>query len=126
MAYKLVQYNGRPVLKLSSGKKTLVGRKQVYRSYENGKIRGDVIALRDEGLEGEPLLKHMMKEGKRLEGPESLERIRERFAKDFGTLEEKHKALRAPVELEVQLGPGLKELQKEVIHKVREKELGES
>jgi nicotinic acid phosphoribosyltransferase len=55
MAYKLVEYDGRPVLKLSSGKKTLVGQKQAYRLYEKGKIHHDLITLRREDSGGEPL-----------------------------------------------------------------------
>jgi hypothetical protein len=39
-AYKLVQFGGRPVMKLSEGKATLPGAKQVHRSQT-----GDVIAL---------------------------------------------------------------------------------
>lgn len=126
MAYKLVQYDGRPVLKLSSGKKTLVGQKQVYRSYEKGKIHRDVIALRNENQEGEALLAQVMEHGKRRQNAESLETIRERFEKEFEKLGDKHKALERPAQLEVELGPELQKLQKEVIHEVKEKELGES
>lgn len=42
-AYKLVQFGGRPVMKLSKGKATLPGAKQVHRGNS-----GDIIALRDE------------------------------------------------------------------------------
>ena len=42
-AYKLVTYAGRPVMKLSPGKATAPGAKQVYRGPD-----GDVVALRDE------------------------------------------------------------------------------
>jgi len=126
MAYKLVQYDGRPVLKLSSGKKTLVGEKQVFRFYQKDKIHRDLIALRDERLEGEPLLKQVMKGGKRLQDPESLETIRQRFEKEFEKLDGKHKSLEGPEEVAVDLAPGLRELQKKVVHEVKEKELGES
>ena len=126
MAYKLVQYDGRPVLKLSSGKKTLVGQKQIYRSYEKGKIHKDVIALRKENQEGEALLEKVMEHGRRRRDPESLETIRERFEAEFEKLEDKHKTLEKPVELEVHLGPELQKLQGQVVHEVKEKELGES
>jgi nicotinate phosphoribosyltransferase len=126
MAYKLVQYDGRPVLKLSSGKKTLVGEKQVFRFYDKGKIHRDLIALRDESLDGEPLLKQVMRKGKRVQDPEPLKTIRERFEKEFEKLDEKHKTLRGPEEAAVDLAPELRELQKQVIHEVKEKELGES
>jgi nicotinate phosphoribosyltransferase len=62
-AYKLVCYAGRPVLKLSPGKATLPGAKQVYR----GAV-GDQIALRDEPAPAgrEALLVPVMRGGRRL------------------------------------------------------------
>jgi nicotinic acid phosphoribosyltransferase len=42
MAYKLVQFDRRPVMKLSSGKKTLAGPKQVFRKEKNGRLIGVV------------------------------------------------------------------------------------
>ena len=49
-AYKLVQYEGRPVLKLSSGKASLPGEKQVYRlrGPDGSPPYGDVLALASE------------------------------------------------------------------------------
>jgi len=126
MAYKLVQYDGRPVLKLSTGKKTLVGKKQVFRTWEENKIAEDTIALRDENLDGEPLLTVVMKNGDREQPPEPLDEIRERFREEFASLDTSYKDLGDPDQFPVKIGPGLKELQKEVAHAVREKELGES
>jgi nicotinate phosphoribosyltransferase len=126
MAYKLVQYDGRPVLKLSTGKKTLVGKKQVFRTWEDNKIAEDTIALRDENLNGESLLTVVMKNGNREQPPEPLQVIRERFREEFASLDTSYKDLEDPDRFPVKIGPGLKELQKEVAHAVREKELGES
>ena len=66
MAYKLVEYNGRPVLKLSTGKVSSPGKKQIFRFAEGqGRLRNDVIGLRDENLPGaEPLFKKVMEKGK--------------------------------------------------------------
>ena len=51
IAYKLVKYAGRPVMKLSTGKVTLVDKKQVFRHYDDqGNMRRDVIALRGEAV----------------------------------------------------------------------------
>lgn len=73
MAYKLVEYEGRPALKLSSGKQTLVGPKQVWRRRApDGQYVEDVIAARDEpapGPEWEPLLHPVMQGGTLLESP---------------------------------------------------------
>ncbi|MBI5117512.1 nicotinate phosphoribosyltransferase [Candidatus Poribacteria bacterium] len=67
MAYKLVEYDGRPVLKLSAEKATLPGGKQVFRIFnESGRMKQDTIALRDEkAIAGTaPLLTKVMEKGK--------------------------------------------------------------
>ena len=51
IAYKLVKYADHPVMKLSTGKVTLVDKKQVWRRFDNqGLMQGDTIALREETL----------------------------------------------------------------------------
>jgi nicotinate phosphoribosyltransferase len=69
MAYKLVDYDGRSVLKLSADKVTLPGAKQVFRALDDGDLFDhDIIALRDEGPppKCKPLLGDVMKKGKRM------------------------------------------------------------
>ncbi|MFW6332542.1 MAG: nicotinate phosphoribosyltransferase [Thermodesulfobacteriota bacterium] len=126
IAYKLVQYDHRPLLKLSSGKKTLVNQKQVFRNTDNGRPTEDVIALRDETLEGDPLLIRAMHDGSRQINPESVHEIRERFMEELENLDDAYKRLKDPDEYPVELSPGLEKLQKEVVQEVKEKELGES
>jgi nicotinate phosphoribosyltransferase len=63
-AYKLVAYAGRDCGKLSPGKVSLPGRKQVFRRYDNGVAVGDTIARHDEILPGEPLLACVMQDGR--------------------------------------------------------------
>jgi nicotinate phosphoribosyltransferase len=67
MVYKLVEFDGRPALKLSSGKQTLVGKKQVWRQHgADGHYLRDIIAARDEpspGEDWEPLLEPSMTAG---------------------------------------------------------------
>ena len=49
LVYKLVEYGGRDVLKLSEGKETWVGRKALYRMRDGeGRMAGDVLALAEE------------------------------------------------------------------------------
>jgi len=49
MAYKLVRYDGRDVLKTSPGKVTWAGPKQVFRERDRGgRLTGDTLALADE------------------------------------------------------------------------------
>ena len=127
IAYKLVKYAGHPVLKLSSGKKTLVDEKQVFRTYDpQGHPLRDTIALRREDCEGEPLLQEVMVSGRRLFQPEPLQDIRDRCRLEVEQLGEAYKALRDPCIYPVELSPELQELQAEVVHEVRERELGES
>jgi len=126
MAYKLVKYDERPVLKLSAGKKTLVDEKQVFREKRDGKLIKDVISLRREKGSGEPLLKPIMRHGERSEPPDTLEAIRTRFREEFEQLDDCHKAITNPKPFPVELSGGLQNLQEEVVHEVKEKELGES
>lgn len=80
-AYKLVAYDGRARLKRSEGKGILPGRKQVFREVRGGRLVGDTIARHGERGEGEPLLRPVMREGRRVEGVDfSLEAGRRRFA----------------------------------------------
>lgn len=65
MAYKLVEYAGKGRLKLSSGKPVLPGEKQVFREAGDS-FSQDTIARAQEQLPGEPLLKEVMQNGKRL------------------------------------------------------------
>jgi nicotinate phosphoribosyltransferase len=64
-AYKLVEYAGLPRMKLSFGKATLPGRKQIFRRWEQDRCVGDLIALHDELHAGENLLRCVMSEGRR-------------------------------------------------------------
>ena len=98
MAYKLVEYNGRPVLKLSTGKATVPGRKQVFRFVDgNGWLEKDLIGLRDEAMSGaEPLLQKVMERGRPTGAYPSLNEIRDRFAAEFRRLDEKTKAIENP------------------------------
>jgi nicotinate phosphoribosyltransferase len=91
--YKLVEYDGRPVLKLSSKKATAPGPKQVFRGPD-----GDLVALRDEaGPPGaEPLLELAMHRGSRVAPPPSIERMQERFRHDLAGAPDHAKRLRDP------------------------------
>lgn len=77
--YKLVADEHGPKMKLSAGKSTLPGLKQVYRVSREGRIDHDQIALSDEPpVEGTPLLRHVMAHGSRTDQSESLNAIRDR------------------------------------------------
>jgi nicotinate phosphoribosyltransferase len=125
-AYKLVAYHGRPVLKLSSGKATLVCDKQVYRIKDpaSGIILADIIALRGEPRKGEPMLEHVMTKGRRIRPQESLDRIRDRFGEELLRLHDCYKTLKDPPHFPVGLSPILANLQERAVSSVSERELG--
>ena len=126
MAYKMVKYAGRPVLKLSPGKMTIVSDKQVCRFLDSrGKLRRDVLGLRDEKTEGaEPLLKQVMERGKVIGEQPLLPEIQGTFLDEFSRLDEKYKSLEGEGnDFPVSLSPRLKRLQKRVVDEVRKKEL---
>ena len=115
-AYKLVEYDGRPTLKMSSGKRSQPGAKQVYRyRVTGGDYVRDIISLAAEGPpegDAEPLLHGVMRDGKRLEGPEPLGEVRERLAEDFRRLPATSKTLRSPARYDLSVSPGLARLTK--------------
>jgi nicotinate phosphoribosyltransferase len=88
--YKLVADMGedgrwRGVAKRSADKATVPGPKQVFRSYEDGLMAGDVIARADEELAGERLLVPVMRDGE-IVREDSLEEIRARVDAQLAAL----------------------------------------
>jgi nicotinate phosphoribosyltransferase len=97
--YKLAEYDGRPVLKLSTGKASLPGRKQVWRRSAGGVLAGDVIGLADEAVAdgdmpgGRPMLSQVMVGGRRVGPAGSLSDARERCARGLASLPEELRTL---------------------------------
>lgn len=91
--YKLVEYDGRPVMKLSLGKDSPPGAKQVFRSPG----MSDLLALRSErGPAGsEALLEKVMSGGRRLRPAANLEESRRHFESDLAQLPAASKELAA-------------------------------
>ncbi len=115
-AYKLVSYDGRPVMKLSAGKATLPGAKQVYRG-----PAGDVLALRDEPAPAghQPLLHPVMRDGKRLAAAEPLAAAQRRCADSLAWLPPDACALRAAVPSPVRTSPALTALRRKLARGLR-------
>jgi len=100
MAYKLVEYDGRPCLKLSEGKVTYPGRKQVFRRLEASGFFKDELGLREETLPGEPLLQNFMQNGRLLREIPSLPETRQKAVENLERLpEEVKKGNRRPAPL---------------------------
>jgi len=115
-AYKMVAYDGRPVMKLSSAKVTAPGAKQVFRR------RGyaDVIALRDEPpvSGGWPLLRHVMRDGRRLEEAPALHEAQDRFASELAQLPPDARRITDPVAPRAAYSEQLTELTQQVRHRI--------
>ncbi len=119
MAYKLVAMDGRPVLKLSRGKASTPGEKQIFRRRNGGRLAGDVIALAGEPWDGEPLLETVMERGAIKAPHPALGELRERFRAEFALLDESVKAVRAPDRFPVELSPALRRLRERTVRRVR-------
>jgi nicotinate phosphoribosyltransferase len=125
MAYKLVCYDGRPVMKLSTDKESPPGAKQVFRVRDgDGNWSRDVVALTDEKVAGaDSLLCTVMHEGRRAAASPTLEEIRDRFNQDWPSLDSRFKALVGPPRFPVQVSPKLQRLTAEVREKLIDLEL---
>jgi len=95
IAYKLTWYAGVGRTKLSAGKRILPGRKQVFRRFEGGVAAGDVIARAEERLDGEALLRPVMRDGRRLAPRPPLAAMRAAAAARIAALPERLRALGA-------------------------------
>jgi nicotinate phosphoribosyltransferase len=115
--YKLVAEDSQPKIKLSTGKVTHPGVKQIFRSSINGRYDHDVIGLHDEQLEGEPLLRRVMNDGHREVDREPLDEPRERCRKAVDRLPQALKSLHDHVDFEVQLSSRLEDLVSEALRR---------
>ncbi|MBD2388649.1 nicotinate phosphoribosyltransferase [Cylindrospermum sp. FACHB-282] len=112
--YKLVDIDGIPVMKQSSGKVTYPGQKQIFRSYMEGKVQIDRLGLVSESsLDQQPLLQLMVKEGESVRSPETLTTIRQRTAASVASLPEETRRLHDPISVKVEISEALQELIKE-------------
>ncbi|MCH8283962.1 MAG: nicotinate phosphoribosyltransferase, partial [Chloroflexi bacterium] len=121
-AYKLVEFEGRPVLKLSPEKVSLPGPKQCFRRRDrSGAFDGDVIACAHETgpSDAEPLMHAVMDGGRRLGPDPALEELRARFVEEFAALPERHKALVNPALYDVAISGELQRLQDTLANQVR-------
>jgi nicotinate phosphoribosyltransferase len=108
--YKLVEYDGRPVMKLSSEKVSPPGRKQVWRRSDGSS--GDVLSLREEEAPTgtEPLLTPVMREGRRLAASPTIAEARARFEIDLALVPQKARRLTHPEHVRVKHSEALRAL----------------
>lgn len=89
MTYKLVEYEGVPRFKTSPGKKTIPGRRGIFRYYtDEGLMDHDEVVLEGSQGTGEPMMKLFVLNGRRTGEPSSLKQCRNQFQGDFNRLPE--------------------------------------
>lgn len=121
MAYKMVQYAGRPVLKLSPEKVTFASEKQVFRfTTSDGNLKEDIIGLRDDKIKtGEPLLQKVMSGGKITASLPSLLQIQKSFLDEFSRLDKRYKLInKNAVDYPVSYSPRLRKLQEQLVSRL--------
>ena len=93
MAYKLVEYEGKPKVKTSPGKATFPFKRQVCRFYRDGVMEHDEVVVYGEQSEGERLVKKVLGGGRLVDKLPSLEEIRETLLADLDRLPDRLKSL---------------------------------
>ena len=113
-AYKLQEYAGVARRKRSEGKVTWPGRKQVLRRLDGaGRLAGDLLTTADAVPPGEGLLREVMRGGRRLAPPPSLQEIRGLALAQLGRLPVAMRALAAAEAYPVAVGEPLRALARE-------------
>jgi nicotinate phosphoribosyltransferase len=131
--YKLQEYAGLPRRKWSQKKATWPGRKQVWRRYDaEGRMAGDLISLDSRSApiaaskvntasEWEPLVHCVMRDGRRLSTPPSLDEIRQRAKRELKRLPEPLRRLDGRASYPVEVGDDLIKLATDVDSRIRQR-----
>ena len=96
IVYKMVRFKDKNIQKRSPGKINLPGEKQVFRQTdEKGRFSGDTIGLKNETITDNmiALLEIVMKNGRIITTPPSLDEIRKTFARNFSCLDDAYKKI---------------------------------
>jgi nicotinate phosphoribosyltransferase len=126
VVYKLQEYAGVARRKRSANKATWPGRKQVWRRYgADGRMAGDTLSLETptppspaggegKGGGGEPLLQLVMQNGRRVDAPTPLDRIRRHAKSELERLPEPLRRLDPDAAYPVAVASALADLAAEV------------
>ncbi len=113
-AYKLQEYAGRPKRKLSTGKATWPGRKQVFRRYgADGTMVGDRLTLEGQAGDGEALIQAVLIDGEPAQAEPTLEESRAHAASQLARLPPHLKRLEGAPAYPVLVAEPLKALAKQ-------------
>jgi nicotinate phosphoribosyltransferase len=112
-----------PAMKLSKGKITLPGKKQIFRLKDNkGDYVKDIIGLANEKVEGEPILTKAMQNGSIVYKAPRLEKIRENALGNLSHLPFKYRKLRNAPLYPVKLSFQLRKIKKALTDQLRSRE----
>ena len=123
--YKLCEKMGKlgkfaPTMKLSKGKITLPGRKQVFRiKGKTGDFVKDIIALDNEECQGDPLLVKVVEKGELIYNLPMLEAIRENALENLSKLPDRYKRLHKTSSYPVETSPLLKKMINELAKELK-------
>ncbi len=110
-AYKLVELDGMPVAKLSEGKNTMPWSKQLYRTYSSdGMMEHDLICRNNSpapDTHAEPMLHPVMRDGRRVVEPATLDEARQRVRDESARLPAFYRRLHNPHRYPLKIAPDL-------------------
>jgi nicotinate phosphoribosyltransferase len=110
-AYKLQEYAGQARRKLSTGKATWPGRKQVWRRFgPDGRMSGDVLSMADDDQPGDPLIEPVMRDGQRLAPRPTLDDMRAHAADNLARLPARLQRLQSAADYPTEVAGALVEL----------------
>jgi nicotinate phosphoribosyltransferase len=110
-AYKLQEYAGRATRKLSTGKETWPGRKQVERHRDGaGNLLRDDVVLEGDPVKGERLLVPVMRNGRRVGTSPTLAESRDRARRELAGLSAALRSLERQKPYEVGIAPSIRSL----------------
>jgi len=114
-AYKLQEYAGVPRRKRSEGKATWPGRRQVYRRHaDDGTIAVDVVTLVGDDQPGEPLLRPVMRGGRRVGVLPTASEARDHARAELARLPPALRHLDRPGRVPVEIAPAIRTLADEI------------
>jgi nicotinate phosphoribosyltransferase len=106
-----------PTMKLSKGKVTYPGRKQVFRIKDKqGRFIKDILGLEKERIKGKPLLIKVVDKGNIIYKSPSLEKIKQFCQNNLSHLPVKLKAVYAKYKYSVMVSPQLEKLRRTLTH----------
>jgi len=111
--YKLIEYNGKPKIKISEEKLTYPGKKQIYRIYnERGAFKEDILMLDDDKAppNSEALLIPIMEKGILISKIPQLMEIQQYYIKNIKKLPSEYKTLDENHVFKLKISTKLREL----------------